>query len=264
MVYKPNYYLIPGVVADDEEITYAGGKLYAIIYWLSEMSMQKCIASNDVLAEFMGKKTTADYVIRLLKKLEERGYIRRVYSDETKQVREEIIPLVTFRGGGETNGNPRPNDTGGGGETIQHINKIYKQEDKEYILLSEKLGKTPLSRLKTFYCQLYRDEFDVEPKVFLNGKDGGVLKSLLKDYSELQICALMIAHFNWYGPYGSSEAEYSRMRAAAFPITWIGPNVNKYVIMLKGTHSVAFDEPRAVYKFTKEYIRGLTTDGLVF
>ncbi len=262
MMYRPNYFLTPAVVAYDDDIPYAGDRLYSIIYWLSEMHMGKCIASNATLAEFMGKSTTEDYVIRLLKKLEDKGYISRTYSDDGKQNRTEIIPNVVFRGG-ETTSTPRPNHTEGGGETILQISNSYKEKNISNISeLPSNMGKTPLSRLKTFYSALYVDEFKVEPRVFLNGKDGGVLKSLLKDFSEVQVAALMIAHFNWYGPDGSQEWEHQKLVNAAFPITWITPNVNKYALLITSLHKTDFGEAKSVFQYDKKYLRGLSTDGV--
>jgi len=236
---------------------------------LSEMSLGKCFASNEVLADYMGKKTTGDYVIRLLKKLEDKGYIIRVYDDDTKLVRKEIVPLVRFGMGGETIQAPRPNDTLGGGETILNKNNTTKSNIKEYIThkvgssnsteLPDRYGKTPLSRLKTCYEKLYMDEFSVKPRVFLNGRDGGVLKSLLKEYSEVQVAAIMITHFNWYGADGKNDWDHVKLEKAAFPITWISPNLNPYINYINGSYQVDFLNAELVLKFVRDYLKKLST-----
>lgn len=262
MDYKPDFYIIPGVIADDERIPYAGGKLYAIIYWLHSLALGKCIASNDVLAGFMGKRTTSDYISRLLKLLEDCGYIQREFSDEGKQTRVSICPLVSYRGVDGFTGVGRRKDTGGVDEKIQHISKIYKEEYKEDIL-STKLGKTQLGRLKGFYTLLYRDTFCSEPRVFLNGKDGAVLKSLLKEYSEVQVAALMVLHFNWYGPVGQDENSFARLKEAAFPITWLPNNVNRYFVYLESVHGVKPNDSGAVLGFVKHYLEEISTGSSV-
>lgn len=259
--YRPDFVITPGVIFYDEDIPYAGERLYAIIYWFSKLRHEKCVASNETLAQMMGKKTTADYVKKLLTILESRGYIRRIYKPvraKAQLIREEIIPLVVY-GGVETSTGGVLKPTTGGVEMSTEISNIILVKDISNSTLPVK-GTTPLSRLKTFYSDLYRDEFRVEPKVFLNGKDGGVLKALLKDFTEVQVGCLMIAHFNWFGADGRDEWEHEKLEKAAFPITWISPNINKYVLFLNSIHKLDLSDPVSAHEFLGRYIRGLSTD----
>lgn len=265
MDYKPDFYIIPGVIANDENLPYTAGILYAVIYWFSKMSHGKCIASNQKLAQILGKGTTEKYVSELLKLLDAGGYIERVYSDTAKRNRTELIPLIFYRGASIPE--KKTSDTSNEGNAIPemqaHISNNYKEENK-YIapqtILPDSMGKTPLSRLKTFYSKLYQSEFGLMPKVFLNGKDGGVLKSMLRENTEIQVAALMIAHFNWYGADGGSDFEHEKLTKAAFPITWMTPNINKYILLLSGLHKLEYNEPKSVLKFVRNYDKGLSTD----
>jgi hypothetical protein len=263
MDYKPDFLIIPGVIAFDEDITTKGGLLYAVIYWMSKLSGQRCIASNVTLAETMGRGTTPDYVKKLLTSLEKKGYIERVYKAgrvDGELIREEIVPLVNYGGVMKPPTGGVETSTSGGVETSTDISKtIISKSNKEYIQLSQTLGKTPLSRLGKFYALLYRDEFQVDPKVYLNGKEGGILKSLLKDYTEQQLAALLIAHFNWYGPQGQDDREHGRLKDAAYPLAWVKPNLNKYIIFLNSIHRLDLEDSRDVADFVKDYVCGLST-----
>ena len=121
---------------------------------------------------------------------------------------------------------------------------IEKPNSKE---LPVSLGKTGLSRMKWLYCKLYSRAYGVEPRIMLNGKEGGVLKSLLKSYSEWQVSALMIEHF---------EIDDYGLDKACRPITWIGPRANQYVQSID--KDLEWNDPVQVKKYVSECITDLT------
>lgn len=90
----PEFLLIPYTLIADDAIAPLDERVYGIIYWLTQLRRDKCIASNPVLAALC--RTTANALQNSLVKLENQGYIRRIYKDETRRVRDEIIPLVVF------------------------------------------------------------------------------------------------------------------------------------------------------------------------
>ena len=126
--------------------------------------------------------------------------------------------------------------------------ELSKKEESKKDCLPAVMGGTPLSRLSKFYTRLYEDEFNgLKPKVNLRGKDGAVLKSLLKDYNEWQIAALMIEHF---------DAKDAKLIEAAYPITWISPRVNTYMNQIDD--DLDFNDTGQVKKLVEECVINLT------
>lgn len=95
MLYTPDFIQIPHQLFGDRKITPGDCLLYGVIYWLSKLKDGKCIASNETLAETCF--FTPGSIQNSLARLEERGYIKRIFKDEEKKVRLEIVPLVTYR-----------------------------------------------------------------------------------------------------------------------------------------------------------------------
>lgn len=94
MRYKPDFLIIPYCLYEDDRITALDAKIYGIIYYFANMRNERCTASNESLAEFA--RTTSKTVQNSLTNLESCGYIRRIFADEQKKQRSEIIPLVVM------------------------------------------------------------------------------------------------------------------------------------------------------------------------
>jgi DNA-binding Lrp family transcriptional regulator len=94
MIRLPDFIIIPYQLLDDERISLIDERLYGIIYWLTKLKNEQCIASNKTLADLV--KTTSGTIQNSLTKLESLGYIKRIYKDREKKVRKEIIVLVAF------------------------------------------------------------------------------------------------------------------------------------------------------------------------
>ncbi len=90
----PAFILIPYQLLADERIKPVEEKLYGFIYWFTRLKNERCTAGNDALAQLV--QTTPGVIQNSLTNLEKRGYIRRVFKDRNKRVREEIIPLIDF------------------------------------------------------------------------------------------------------------------------------------------------------------------------
>lgn len=266
--YRPDYILIPRPLLEDEELQPKARELYGYIYWLSQLSQDRCFASNDKLAEMMGRGTTPGSVANSLKELEDGGYISRTFTDGRKVERTEIVPLIRYKNANQmvnkahqivntTTSDDERKDTSDGEDIDKRVidKSIEKVEtDKSVLPIKD---TTPLKRLARFYSALYREQFDVKPVVKIAGKDGGIFKSLLKSWNEYQIAALLIVHFNWNGPFDTDEREFERLKANAFPLGWLTGSVNKYVVYLNDQEDVDMKDADSVAKYVKEYVRGM-------
>lgn len=94
MKYKPDFLIIPYALYENSSITALDAKLYGVIYYFANMRNERCTASNERLAEYAN--TTAKTIQNSLTNLEKYGFIRRVFADEQKKQRLEIIPLVVM------------------------------------------------------------------------------------------------------------------------------------------------------------------------
>ena len=86
--------MIPYQLLEDERVKPLEEKLYGFIYWFTRLKNERCTASNDVFADLL--KTTPAVVQNCLTNLERRGYIKRVFKDRNRRIRDEIIPLIDF------------------------------------------------------------------------------------------------------------------------------------------------------------------------
>lgn len=130
-----------------------------------------------------------------------------------------------------------------------------RTEKAENATLPVKLGTTPLLRLSSLYERLYEHEFNVKPRVLLRGRDGGVLKSLLKSFSEVQIAVLMIVHFNWYGMSGNDEWQYDKLRENCFPLSWISVRANNYIAYLSEMEDLDISDTKQIKQYITDYMR---------
>lgn len=100
--------------------------------------------------------------------------------------------------------------------------------------LPKELGRTPLSRLKTYYQVVFEQKLGFKPKFYYNKPEGSVLKRLLKEYGELEAACLITLHCNWHGANGRDTREYETLRENAFPLTWLPSKESKYLIYFSG------------------------------
>jgi DNA-binding transcriptional regulator YhcF (GntR family) len=90
-LFTPDFLIIP------KEVMYlppADRFIMGAVYFMSRLSLGKCIASNVELGRICGVK--AHTVTNSLDRLEEGGLIKRIYKDEEKRNRIEIICLIGF------------------------------------------------------------------------------------------------------------------------------------------------------------------------
>ena len=94
IIKPPSFIMIPYQLLADERVKPLDEKLYGFIYWFTRLKNERCTASNDVFADLL--KTTPQVVQNCLTRLERGGYIKRVFKDRNRRVRDEIIPLIDF------------------------------------------------------------------------------------------------------------------------------------------------------------------------
>lgn len=122
--YLPDFFIIPRQVAQDPHIKPIDEKVYAVIYWFSQMKLQRCTLSNDAIAELVGCSVVA--ARKGIGNLIKRGYIQASYEDVAKTKRLELVPLVVMGGATTVSGGVIPQYQGGD-TTVSH-NKNIKEE----------------------------------------------------------------------------------------------------------------------------------------
>lgn len=92
--FEPDFLLVPYKIID--KVDPSAQRVYGVIYALQQLSLGRCIASNEVLASFA--KTSERSVERAISELSEHNFIYVEYKDEEKRHREFIIATVTYGG----------------------------------------------------------------------------------------------------------------------------------------------------------------------
>ncbi|HBI17172.1 MAG TPA: hypothetical protein DDY52_03425 [Candidatus Moranbacteria bacterium] len=105
MTIIPDFLIIPGQVIFSPKLQPLDHKVYGVIYWLHSLKDGRCSASNIYLARVCFPcekdneklKTKARSVQNSLTRLENNGFIQRIFRDKAKKMRGEILPLVSYR-----------------------------------------------------------------------------------------------------------------------------------------------------------------------
>ena len=129
MIKLPDFIIIPYQLLADKKITLIDERLYGIIYWFTKLKNESCTASNLTLAELI--KSTPGTIQNSLTKLEQLGYIQRIFKDEQKKIRKEIIALVVFSKVSPTDDTVSPTDDTRYHPPVNRI-RIYNKNNKEY------------------------------------------------------------------------------------------------------------------------------------
>lgn len=251
--YNPDFIIIPGVILRDKEVTSIQEKVYGVVYWYSKMNCEKCIAGNKTIAKIVDSAPST--IANALTKLEERGYIKRVFSDEGKKNREEIIPLVSFSG--ETVSTQRetcitPEVKGVSSErehiSNNNISNIYKYS------LPDFLGKNYQKRIFGFYSLVWNKMYGTYPTADY-ARLGKLLKSLHENFSEYQVAMLILKHFEWYGATGEDSFAHQRLVSACFPLSWIPASADAYKAVIINSDGIQFDSEEACKEIINKYLK---------
>lgn len=90
----PDFLIIPSAIIEDLELQPLDGYVYGLVYWYKRLKLQKCIASNEQMAEMLHVKNSRS-ISNSLTRLKRKGYVEVVMDKKLNQ-RLEIIPLVSF------------------------------------------------------------------------------------------------------------------------------------------------------------------------
>ena len=93
-IIQPDFLIIPGPVAFSKKIQPADKTIYGVIYWLDSLKDGRCTASNEYIAKVCGM--TSKSVGNSLTSLEKAGFIKRLFKDEKKKNRSQILPIVKY------------------------------------------------------------------------------------------------------------------------------------------------------------------------
>lgn len=251
---KHPYGYAANTVINDKELTFTAKGVY--LYLLSkpnEWDFSAHRIAND-------SASTEHMVSKSLRELEAHGLLQRQKMPSGRVVY-HIIDPVTESVVVKTQNPPdqnrpsqnRPSQNRLEGDISKKESSKKENSKKEDILekviQGERLpgnGGTPLARISKAYKRLYKSTFGIEPKVYLNGKDGAVLKSLLKDYTEYQVAALLLEYF---------DANDYQLKEAAYPIAWLSSRVNRLVVSLD--KDIDFKDPLQVKETVDESFKSL-------
>lgn len=93
--FRPDFVIIPYPVYSDEKLEGLDRVVYGVVYWFEHMRDGRCTASNATIAAVTG--TNLRSVSNSLNRLEDRGYISRLYKDDAKRNRSEIRTKISFK-----------------------------------------------------------------------------------------------------------------------------------------------------------------------
>jgi hypothetical protein len=127
---KPDFIIIPIQVADDPTLNAIDAKLFGYIYWFTKLRLEKCIASNRLLADLVG--TTPNTIQHALERLERSGWVTRIFYTPDKKIRLEIKCNVQFeREVLSVDNRVLPTDNTGVLSTDNHNKNIYKKNNRK-------------------------------------------------------------------------------------------------------------------------------------
>ena len=123
--------------------------------------------------------------------------------------------------------------------------------------LPEILGKTPLARLVSVYSLKFNELYGFNPSGLNWAMLGRNFKQALNDYSEWQIAAMILLHFDWHGASGEDDFTYNRLADRCFPLEWVPKQTNAYRAFIQNTLGVDWDDNAAVKKHVSSIIKPL-------
>lgn len=126
---KPEFYHIPRIVS--EAVKPHESYVFAVIHWFTRMKEGRCFASNQRIAEALPYKSSSLSVANALLVLEEKGFIRRLFADENKRERTEIISFVDYRVSPVDDG-VSPTDDGGYHPQMIGVSPTDEQNSNNY------------------------------------------------------------------------------------------------------------------------------------
>jgi len=201
----PDFILIPYQLLEDKDISLVDERVYGIIYWLTKLKGEKCSASNRYLAN--AAKTKQMVVANSLTKLEKKGFIKRIFKDNDRKIRAEIVPLLMFNKVSLTNDTISLRNDRGVSLTNEQNNKRYKEEKQNNTLENEAFSDKDRKKLISLFKEV-NPSYEV---LFTRKSQTQALKRMCKIYGyeklEDMIKALPIVNANKYWPKSTTPCQ---------------------------------------------------------
>lgn len=141
--------MIPTQLLSDSSLQPSDRILFGYIYWMTKLALMRCVAGNDTLAELTGLSIRG--VQQSLVRLEQQGYIRRIFIGKGDRHRENIECLLAYSALSpkieRTNVRTRTNKRAYPERTNVHHNK--KREEEHLNKLSTPIKKNSKKGLQT-------------------------------------------------------------------------------------------------------------------
>lgn len=111
-----------------------------------------------------------------------------------------------------------------------------------------------MQKILTAYKLLFKKKVGFEYRTAY-GKDQVILKRLLETYSELQLIALFIVYFNWYGMDGADEREHQFVASTGFALTMFVAQTVKYEMYARNVAKIPLDNEEELNAFVAKHMQ---------
>ncbi len=93
----PDFLIIPSQIIEDKNLQPLDGHVYGVIYWYTQMKLEKCTASNKTIADHLHSHPIS--ISKSISRLATGGYIRIIIDKENGNYR-EIFSNITYKSNG--------------------------------------------------------------------------------------------------------------------------------------------------------------------
>jgi hypothetical protein len=94
-MFQPDFLIIPRQIYSDRSLAHLDREVFAVVYWMERMRDGKCTAANKTIGDILGVEPRS--IPRSLKRLEQKGYIKRGFGDSKKFNRSSIATTISFK-----------------------------------------------------------------------------------------------------------------------------------------------------------------------
>ena len=198
--FLPEFLSIPYKLILDNSLTPLDLKVYGIILWFRKTTKQKkCFAKNATIAVLLStekRKIVEGSIQASITRLEKSGYVKRIFIDEAKRHRKEIIPIVDQSNNGSKNGQTnqmmgldQSNDGSVDPSNDGHSNnkRSKKNIDRNSSTpFPEKLPEGIHKKILQWYCYSISNTATSE-KITMTSEVKKIISGALKEFSPLDL-----------------------------------------------------------------------------
>lgn len=219
-----------------------------------------CYATNEYFSKVFGihPQTASKYISNLDKKgfvtvVLENGYERKIYIEGGVN---QMIKEGKSLGSTPPKSNGLHNNTSNNTKDID-TNKDLLSKSDEIRTVNDSLGKNPHTRLLELYSMIWETNYGFPSGQALRGANGKHFKELLEIYSEVEVGAMVVLHFEWRGANGSNDFIYQNLEDSCFPISWLPKNADSYMAYLR--NRVKLDSQKDFDQFVDKVVQRCLT-----